>query len=45
MVLLWLCGGFGCWPAMEYFVHGILAHRRRTFVSPLHLFMRTNAAS
>ncbi|MFN7975374.1 MAG: sterol desaturase family protein [Acidobacteriota bacterium] len=38
MLVFVLCsaGGFACWPAMEYFVHGILSHRLRTFVSPLH---------
>ena len=24
------------WPLLEYAIHGILAHRLRTFVSPLH---------
>ena len=32
----WTLAGFLSWPAMEYLVHGILAHRLRTFVSPLH---------
>jgi sterol desaturase/sphingolipid hydroxylase (fatty acid hydroxylase superfamily) len=28
--------GLICWPAIEYLVHGILGHRYRTFVTPLH---------
>ena len=32
----WTLAGFLSWPSMEYLVHGILAHRLRTFVSPLH---------
>ncbi|MFM8409661.1 MAG: sterol desaturase family protein [Alphaproteobacteria bacterium] len=28
--------GFASWPAMEYLVHGVLSHRLRTFVSPMH---------
>jgi sterol desaturase/sphingolipid hydroxylase (fatty acid hydroxylase superfamily) len=29
--------GFLAWGFVEYLVHGILSHRYRTFVSPLHL--------
>ncbi len=32
----WAIAGFASWPAMEYLVHGILSHRLRTFVSPMH---------
>lgn len=28
--------GFLAWPLVEYLVHGVLAHRLRTFVGPLH---------
>jgi len=28
--------GFVSWPAVEYLVHGVLSHRLRTFVSPMH---------
>ena len=28
--------GLLAWPGVEYLVHGVLAHRFRTFVSPLH---------
>ena len=28
--------GFCAWSLVEYFVHGVLGHRFRTFVSPLH---------
>ena len=28
--------GLLTWPLIEYGVHGVLAHRLRTFVSPLH---------
>jgi sterol desaturase/sphingolipid hydroxylase (fatty acid hydroxylase superfamily) len=28
--------GYRAWPAVEYLIHGVLAHRFRTFVSPLH---------
>ena len=28
--------GYAAWGLVEYFVHGVLAHRLRTFVSPLH---------
>ena len=28
--------GLLAWPFVEYLVHGILSHRYRTFVSPLH---------
>lgn len=28
--------GFAAWPALEYFIHGILSHRFRTPVTPLH---------
>lgn len=28
--------GLLAWPAVEYLVHGVLSHRYRTFVSPLH---------
>ena len=28
--------GFLAWPAVEYLIHGILSHRFRTPVSPLH---------
>ena len=30
------CLGFVSWPAVEYLVHGVLSHRLRTFVSPMH---------
>lgn len=29
--------GFAAWPAIEYIVHGVLSHRFRTFVTPLHM--------
>jgi sterol desaturase/sphingolipid hydroxylase (fatty acid hydroxylase superfamily) len=32
-----LVGGFAAWPFVEYGIHGILAHRFRTFVTPLHM--------
>jgi sterol desaturase/sphingolipid hydroxylase (fatty acid hydroxylase superfamily) len=28
--------GFLCWGLLEYAIHGLLAHRWKTFVSPLH---------
>jgi len=32
-----LVGGFLAWPLVEYVIHGILGHRFRTFVTPLHM--------
>jgi len=34
-LLCFLLGGL-LWPLIEYAIHGFLAHRLRTFVSPLH---------
>jgi sterol desaturase/sphingolipid hydroxylase (fatty acid hydroxylase superfamily) len=31
-----LLTGFLCWGLLEYTIHGLLAHRWKTFVSPLH---------
>ncbi len=36
VLVLALIAGRLTWPAIEYLVHGVLAHRFRTFVSPLH---------
>ena len=36
LLLLAAAIGFAAWPALEYLIHGILSHRFRTFVSPLH---------
>ena len=33
---LWLAAGWLAWPLLEYGIHGFLAHRLRTPVSPLH---------
>jgi sterol desaturase/sphingolipid hydroxylase (fatty acid hydroxylase superfamily) len=35
-VLLCLVAGFLAWSLVEYCVHGVLAHRFETFVTPLH---------
>ena len=35
-LLLWLAAGWLVWPLLEYGIHGFLAHRLRTPVSPLH---------
>ncbi len=29
--------GWVAWPAVEYLIHGILSHRYKTFVTPLHM--------
>jgi len=29
--------GFAAWPGVEYLIHGTLAHKHRTFVTPLHM--------
>jgi sterol desaturase/sphingolipid hydroxylase (fatty acid hydroxylase superfamily) len=36
-LVLALILGFAAWPAVEYLVHGVLSHRFRTFVTPLHM--------
>ncbi|MBU6280898.1 sterol desaturase family protein [bacterium] len=36
VLVAWALAGFASWPAMEYLVHGVLSHRLRTFVSPMH---------
>jgi sterol desaturase/sphingolipid hydroxylase (fatty acid hydroxylase superfamily) len=38
LLRLTACTGLGwlCWPFVEYLIHGILSHRFRTPVSPLH---------
>jgi hypothetical protein len=35
-LLLALMAGLLAWPLLEYFVHGLLSHRWRTFASPMH---------
>lgn len=35
-LVLLAIAGYVLWPAVEYLIHGILSHRFRTFVSPLH---------
>jgi sterol desaturase/sphingolipid hydroxylase (fatty acid hydroxylase superfamily) len=32
----WFALGLVLWPVIEYGIHGVLAHRLRSFVSPLH---------
>jgi len=34
--LLLVGAGWLAWPFVEYLIHGVLSHRFRTFVSPLH---------
>ncbi len=36
MLLVAVVLGFLAWSGVEYLIHGVLSHRFRTFVSPLH---------
>ena len=44
-MLVALGTGLLAWPLLEYVIHGVLSHRLRTFVSPLHWSHHRNPAA